>query len=351
MNNEIPIELNCPVPFSEYDTIVLAHGGGGKLTHQLIEHLFKKHFSNPALDLMHDGAMVNTGAGRIAMTTDAYVVSPIFFPGGNIGELAVNGTVNDLAMCGAQPKYLTASFIIEEGMKIAELESVVQSMTCAAKKAGVEIVSGDTKVVPRGKADKLFISTSGVGTIPNGRKIHPGIIQAGDTVILSGTLGDHGMAVMSVREGLEFESEIQSDTCALNGLVEAMYAVSSQINFLRDPTRGGLASSLNETASSAKKGIRIYEQAIPVNDNVRSACEILGFDPLYVANEGKLIAIVGSNDAEKILAAMKNHPHGRNASIIGEVTDDHAGIVILHTAIGGERIVDMISGEQLPRIC
>ncbi len=351
MNDEISMGLNCPLPLDEYETIVLAHGGGGKLTHQLIERLFKKHFTNPALDLMHDGAMMNIDAGRIAMTTDAYVVSPMFFPGGNIGELAVNGTVNDLAMCGAQPKYLTASFIIEEGMKIAELESVVQSMAFAAKNAGVEIVTGDTKVVPRGKADKLFISTSGVGTIPDRRKIHPANIQAGDKVILSGTLGDHGMAVMSVREGLEFESEIQSDTCALNGLVEMMYAVSSQINFLRDPTRGGLASTLNEIASSAKKGIHLIEQAIPVNDNVRSACEILGFDPLYVANEGKLIAIVGSGDAEKILAAMQNHPHGRNASVIGEVTEDHAGLVILHTAIGGERVVDMISGEQLPRIC
>ncbi|MBI2430258.1 MAG: hydrogenase expression/formation protein HypE, partial [Ignavibacteriales bacterium] len=325
--------------------------GGGKLTHQLIERLFRKHFSNPELDLLHDGAMMHIDAGRIALTTDSYVVSPVFFPGGNIGELAVNGTVNDLAMCGAQPKYLTASFIIEEGLKIGELESIVQSMAAAAKNAGVAIVTGDTKVVPRGKADKLFITTSGVGIIPEGRIIHPDKINAGDKIIVSGTIGDHGIAVMSVREGLEFESEIRSDTCALNGLVEAMYTVSSNINFLRDPTRGGVASTLNEIASSAKKGIRLNEQAIPVNNTVRSACEILGFDPLYVANEGKLIAIVAPRDAEIILTAMKNHPLGVNASIIGEVTPDHSGIVILNTAIGGERVVDMISGEQLPRIC
>lgn len=321
------------------------------MTHQLISQLFQKYFSNPELDLLHDGAMMNIDAGRIAITTDAYVVSPIFFPGGNIGELAVNGTVNDLAMCGAQPKYLTASFILEEGLSIAELESVVQSMSAAAKNAGVTIVTGDTKVVPRGKGDKLFLTTSGVGFIPKERNIHPSRIQPGDKIILSGTIADHGMAIMSVREGLEFESEIESDTCALNGLVEAMYRVSPNINFLRDPTRGGVASTLNEIAASAKKGIHIHEQAIRVNSSVRSACEILGFDPLYVANEGKLIAIVSSSDAQKILSAMQAHPNGKHSSIIGEVTADHSGVVILHTAIGGERVVDMISGEQLPRIC
>lgn len=351
MANDISQGLSCPVPMNDYPTIVLAHGGGGKLTHQLIERVFKKHFSNPDLDLMHDGAMVTVDAGRIAMSTDSYVVSPIIFPGGNIGELAVNGTVNDIAMCGAQPKYLSASFIIEEGLSMAELETIVASMALSAKKAGVSIVTGDTKVVPRGKADKVFITTSGVGTIPEGRSIHPSRIKAGDAIIISGTIGDHGMAVMSVREGLEFESEIRSDTCALNGLVEEMYRVSQEIHFLRDPTRGGVASTMNEIAASAQKGIRLFEKSIPANENVRSACEILGFDPLYVANEGKLIAIVSSSEAAKILSAMKNHPAGTESAIIGEVTDDHPSVVVLQTAIGGERVVDMISGEQLPRIC
>ncbi len=351
MTNDISQGLNCPVPMNDYPTIVLAHGGGGKLTHQLIERVFKKHFSNPDLDLMHDGAMVSVDAGRIAMSTDSYVVSPIIFPGGNIGELAVNGTVNDIAMCGARPKYLSASFIIEEGLSMAELETIVASMALSAKKAGVSIVTGDTKVVPRGKADKVFITTSGVGMIPEGRLIHPSRIKAGDTIIISGTIGDHGMAVMSVREGLEFESEIRSDTCALNGLVEEMYRVSPDIHFLRDPTRGGVASTMNEIAASAHKGIRLFEKSIPANENVRSACEILGFDPLYVANEGKLIAIVSSSDAAKVLSAMKKHPAGTESAIIGVVTDDHPSVVVLQTAIGGERVVDMISGEQLPRIC
>jgi len=351
MTNDISQGLNCPLPIDNYATVVLAHGGGGKLTHQLIEQVFKKHFSNPDLDLMHDGAMLTVDKGRIAISTDSYVVSPIIFPGGNIGELAVNGTVNDIAMCGAQPKYLTASFILEEGLRIDELETIVKSMANAAKKAGVLIVTGDTKVVPRGKADKIFITTSGIGMIPEGRNIHPSKINTGDKIIISGTIGDHGMAVMSVREGLEFESEIRSDTCALNGLVEVLYQASSNIHFLRDPTRGGVASTMNEIASSAHKGIRLFEHTIPVNGNVRSACEILGFDPLYVANEGKLIVIVPKLDADKVLLAMQNHMWGRESSIIGEVTMDHTGIVVLQTAIGGERVVDMISGEQLPRIC
>jgi hydrogenase expression/formation protein HypE len=351
MNNDIASELNCPVPMNDYDTVVLAHGGGGTLTHRLIEQVFKRHFSNPELDLMHDGAVLNVEKGRMALSTDSYVVSPIFFPGGTIGELAVNGTVNDLAMCGAQPSHLSASFILEEGLPLSELESVVVSMAVAAERAGVKIVTGDTKVVPRGKADKVFITTAGVGVVPPGREILPSRIRSGDTIIVSGTIGDHGMAIMSVREGLEFESEIQSDSCALNGLVEEMYTVSSKINFLRDPTRGGVASTLNEIARSAHKGIRITEQSVPVKESVRSACEILGFDPLYVANEGKLIAIVAPEDAGKILAAMQRHRYGTDAAIIGTVTNDHPGVVMLRTSIGGDRVVDMISGEQLPRIC
>ncbi|MHB1048556.1 MAG: hydrogenase expression/formation protein HypE [Bacteroidota bacterium] len=351
MNNDITGGPNCPVPINDYDTVVLAHGGGGTLTHRLIEQVFKRHFSNPELDIMHDGAVLDVEKGRMALSTDSYVVSPIFFPGGTIGELAVNGTVNDLAMCGAQPSYLSASFILEEGLPLSELESVVISMAAAAKRAGVKIVTGDTKVVPRGKADKVFITTAGVGVVPHGREIHPSRIQAGDTIIVSGTIGDHGMSIMSVREGLEFESEIQSDSCALNGLVEEMYAVSSKIHFLRDPTRGGAASTLNEIARSAHKGIRIMEQSVPMKESVRSACEILGFDPLYVANEGKLIAIVATEDAGKILAAMQRHRYGADAAIIGTIVTDHPGTVMLRTSIGGDRVVDMISGEQLPRIC
>ncbi|MFA6542630.1 MAG: hydrogenase expression/formation protein HypE [Bacteroidota bacterium] len=351
MNNDITNSLNCPVPKNDYDTIVLAHGGGGTLTHRLIEQIFKRYFSNPELNLMHDGAVLNVEKGRIALSTDSYVVSPIFFPGGTIGELAVNGTVNDLAMCGAQPTYLSASFILEEGLPLSELESIVVAMAAAAERAGVKIVTGDTKVVPRGKADKVFITTAGVGVVPPGREILPSRIRSGDTVMISGTIADHGMAIMSVREGLEFESEIQTDSCALNGLVEEMYAVSSNINFLRDPTRGGVASTLNEIAQSAHKGIRIIEQSVPVRESVRSACEILGFDPLYVANEGKLIAIVAPEDAEKILAVMRRHQYGTDAAIIGTVVEDHPGVVMLRTTIGGDRVVDMISGEQLPRIC
>jgi hydrogenase expression/formation protein HypE len=351
MNNDITNGLNCPVPKNDYDTIVLAHGGGGTLTHQLIDRMFKRYFSNPELDLLHDGAVLQVEKGSIAMSTDSYVVSPVIFPGGTIGGLAVNGTVNDIAMCGAVPKYLTASFILEEGLALTELETIVISMAAAATAAGVTIVTGDTKVVPRGKGDKVFITTSGIGVIPSGRSINYSSIHAGDAIIISGTIADHGMAIMSVREGLEFESEIRSDTAPLTGLVETIYAVSSKIKFLRDPTRGGVASTLNEIAKSSQKGLRIVEQSIPVKENVRSACEILGFDPLYVANEGKLIAIVDSADAEKVVAAMKRHPHGNDAAIIGSVTGEHPGVVVLQTSIGGERVVDMISGEQLPRIC
>lgn len=351
MNNDITTGLNCPVPKSDYDTIVLAHGGGGKLTHNLIENLFQKHFSNPDLDPLHDGAMITVEHGRIAFSTDSYVVSPIVFPGGTIGDLAVNGTVNDLAMCGARPQYLSASFILEEGLTMNELESIVISMAGAARKAGVHIITGDTKVVPRGKGDKMFITTAGIGSIPPERDIRISNIAVGDVIMISGTIADHGMAVMSVREGLEFDAAISSDTCPLGGLVDAMYGASRDIHFLRDPTRGGVASTLNEIAMTAHVGIRIREQHIPVRDNVRSICELLGFDPLYVANEGKLIAVVAKDEAEKVLQAMKDHPYGYQSSVIGEIVERHPGVVVLQTAIGGERVVDMISGEQLPRIC
>ncbi len=280
-----------------------------------------------------------------------YVINPIFFPGGDIGKLAVNGTVNDLSMCGARPLYLSSAFIIEEGFPMEELWRVVLSMEAAAKTAGVQLVTGDTKVVDRGKGDKIFINTSGIGIIPDGVNINPRRVKLGDKIILSGTIADHGIAIMSVREGLEFETQIESDCAPLNGLVATMFEASQEIHVLRDPTRGGVASVLNEIAESADIGITIFEDLIPVSDEVKGACEILGFDPLYVANEGKLLAFVFPKVADKVLAAMRTHPFGKNAVIIGEVGHDHKGMVIMKTQIGGSRVVDMLSGEQLPRIC
>ncbi|MBW7887183.1 MAG: hydrogenase expression/formation protein HypE [Bacteroidetes bacterium] len=351
MNKKDSNSNQCALQSDQYDTITLAHGGGGKLTHQLIENVFQKHFSNQLLNMLHDGAIIQSQYERLAFSTDSYVVHPLKFPGGDIGSLAVNGTLNDLAMCGAKPVALSASFIIEEGMSLDELEEYVRSMKKSADADSVQIVTGDTKVVPRGKADRLFITTTGIGGIPKERNISPENIALGDAVILSGTIGDHGMAIMSVREGLEFELEISSDTASLCSLVETMFSVSQAIHVLRDPTRGGVASTLNELAESSQKGILIYECNIPVQSVTRAACEIFGFDPLYVANEGKLIAVVKSSEAEKILSAMKNHPLGKNAQIIGEVVDRHCKRVVMKTTIGGERVVDMISGEQLPRIC
>jgi hydrogenase expression/formation protein HypE len=353
--NDNKIDLNsgfaCPLPLTEYRNILLAHGGGGKLTHQLINEVFLSQFKNDLLSQLHDGAVFSIGNERCAFSTDSYVINPIFFPGGDIGSLAVNGTVNDLAMCGAKPLYLSNSFIIEEGLPVEDLWRVVLSMKNAADTAGVQLVTGDTKVVDRGKGDKLFINTSGIGVIPKGVQINPKRAQPGDKIILSGSIAEHGIAIMSVREGLEFETQIQSDCAPLNGLVDMMLSASKKIHVLRDPTRGGVASVLNEIAESAGVGISISEDIIPVSEQVRGACEILGFDPLYVANEGKLIAIVSADAAENILEAMHNHPLGENALIIGEVVADFRGMVIMKTRIGGRRVVDMLSGEQLPRIC
>jgi hydrogenase expression/formation protein HypE len=343
--------FSCPLPISEYKNILLAHGGGGKLSHQLIKNLFASQFHNELLDPLHDGAMFSLGGTRIAFSTDSYVINPIFFPGGNIGTLAVNGTVNDLSMCGAHPLYLSSAFIIEEGLPMDELWRVVLSMETAANAAGVQLVTGDTKVVDRGKGDKIFINTSGIGIIPDGVDISPLRAKAGDKIIISGTIADHGIAIMSVREGLEFETQIESDCAPLNSLVETMLDCSHEIHVLRDPTRGGVASVLNEMAESAHVGITITENCIPVSEEVRGACEILGFDPLYVANEGKLLAFVAPTAADRVLAAMRSHPLGTNAVIIGEVVADHPGTVIMKTRIGGSRVVDMLSGEQLPRIC
>ena len=341
----------CPVPISDYREIVLGHGSGGKLSQRLIQNVVLPHFRNDLLDPLHDGAIFALGGARVAFSVDSYVVSPIFFPGGDIGRLAVHGTVNDLAMCGARPLYLSAAFILEEGLAMEEFRRIVRSMREAAEAAGVAFVTGDTKVVDRGKADKIFISTSGVGLVPDGVNIGPARARAGDKILISGTIAVHGIAIMSVREGLEFETEIASDTAPLNGLVAAMLAVCPDIHVLRDPTRGGVTSALSEIAQSADVGIVLDEARIPIDEEVKGACEILGLDPLYVANEGKLIAIVPPEGAEAVLAAMRVHPLGVQAAIIGEVTADHPGFVLMKTRVGGTRVVDMLSGEQLPRIC
>ncbi len=332
------------------ETILLAHGSGSRLSHELIEKNFLPSLANPLLAKLDDSAVLDFN-GRLAFTTDSYVVSPIFFPGGDIGRLAVCGTINDLAMSGATPLYLSLSFIIEEGLTLSKLAKVVRSIKAAAEEAGVKIITGDTKVVNRESADKLFINTSGIGIVPEGIDISGANAKVGDKIILSGAIGDHGIAVMSQREGLKFSVPVRSDCAPLSKLVSQMLEASSQIHCMRDPTRGGLATTLNELASQSKVGIRIEEGKIPAHDGVRAACELLGFDPLYVANEGKLIAMVAPSDAEKVLAIMKRNRYGTEASIIGEVTDEHKGKVIMRTRLGTSRIVDMLIGELLPRIC
>jgi hydrogenase expression/formation protein HypE len=332
------------------DRILLAHGSGGKLAHELVEKSFVKALANPLLAKLDDSAVIDF-SGRLAFTTDSYVVSPIFFPGGDIGKLAVCGTVNDLAMSGARPLYLSLSFIIEEGLPQTELSQVISSVQKAAEEAGVEIVTGDTKVVHRGSADKLFINTAGVGIIPEGVNISGSNARAGDRVILSGTIGDHGIAVISRREELSFSTRLESDCAPLGGLVAEMLNASPNIHCLRDPTRGGLATSLNELAKQSKVSIRIEEEKVPVREEVLAACEMLGFDPLYVANEGKLVAIVPPEDANKVLKAMRKNRYGKDSAIIGEVGAEKPGWVVMKTVLGASRIVDMLVGDLLPRIC
>ena len=332
------------------DKILLAHGSGGKLAHELVEKGFLRAFDNPFLAKLDDSAVIDL-RGRLAFTTDSYVVSPIFFPGGDIGKLAVCGTVNDLAMSGAQPLYLSLAFIIEEGFSQSELSQIVASVQKAAQEAGVKIVAGDTKVVHRGSADKLFVNTAGVGVIPEGVDISGGNARPGDKVILSGTIGDHGIAVLSQREGLSFSTQLESDCAPLGSLVAEMLTASPNIHCLRDPTRGGLATTLNELAKQSKVGIRIEEERIPVREEVLGACEMLGFDPLYIANEGKLVAIVPATDADKVLQAMRGNNYGTGAVIIGEVRAEHPGRVVMKTCLGASRIVDMLVGDILPRIC
>jgi hydrogenase expression/formation protein HypE len=344
-------QLSCPIPKSEYDKVLIAHGGGGTLTHQLISKIFLNQFGNEYLNQLHDGAIFEINGSKFAFTTDSYVVKPIFFPGGNIGELAINGTVNDLAVCGAKPLFISTGFIIEEGFEIEELWKIVLSMKEAADKAGVMIVTGDTKVVEKGKGDKIFIITSGIGLVYDGVDISPQNAKVGDVIILNGRIAEHGIAIMSAREGLEFETKVESDTAPLNGLVEEILKASKKISVMRDPTRGGLASALNEIASSANVKIEIYEKEIPIADEVLGACEILGLDPLYIANEGKILVFVEEDDAEKVLEAMRKNPYGKYSKIIGTVTEEGSPLVTMKTLIGSTRIVDMISGEQLPRIC
>jgi hydrogenase expression/formation protein HypE len=341
----------CPLPITNYKEIVLAHGGGGKLSRQLIDKILLPQFRNELLEPLHDGAIFSVADQRLAFTTDSFVVSPIFFPGGDIGSLSIHGTINDLAMCGARPLYLSASFILEEGLPMEDFWRIVQSMHAAADAAGVKLVTGDTKVVDRGKADKIFINTSGVGVVPDGVNIDPTRAQVGDTIIISGAIAVHGIAIMSVREGLEFETEIASDTAPLHELVDAMIAAKIDIHVLRDPTRGGVTSALTEIAQMAKVGMLLDEASIPIREEVKGACEILGLDPLYVANEGKLLAIVTKEDVDVALRALRSHPVGKGANVIGEVVDEHPGFIMMKTRVGGTRVVDMLSGEQLPRIC
>ena len=346
----ISFTLACPMPVNQHKTIVLGHGSGGRLTAQLVRDLFLPAFDNPALRKLDDQAVLAVAPGRIALTTDSYVVTPLFFPGGDIGHLAVNGTVNDLAMSGARPLYLTAAFIIEEGLPLEDLRRVTQSMSEAAAEASVAVVTGDTKVVNRGCVDKLFITTAGVGLVPDGISISASNARTGDVVIVSGPIGDHGITIWSTREGIDFGGSLKSDTAPLHSLVEAMIG-AGDVHVLRDPTRGGLGTSLCEIAASSSMGIELDANEVPVREEVKAACEILGMDQLFVANEGRLVAMVSESSAERVLRAMRRLPQGRDACRIGRVVAEHAGMVLVKTEVGGSRILDVPFAEQLPRIC
>jgi hydrogenase expression/formation protein HypE len=345
---------SCPAPFAGYDRVLLGHGSGGRLTADLIERLFVPVFRNAVLDRLEDQAtceLDGLACGRLAITTDSFVVRPIFFPGGDIGRLAIHGTINDLAVGGALPKFITAAFVLEEGLPLEDLRRVAQSMREACDEAGVVLVAADTKVVDRGKGDQIFITTTGVGLVPGDRHLSAHAARAGDKIIVSGTIGDHGMAIMSVREGLEFETALESDTASLAALTEVMLQACPSIRAMRDPTRGGLSSALNEIARASSVGMELREQAVPVRSEVRGACELLGLDPLYVANEGKLVAIVPAGEADALVRVMQATPLGREAAVIGDVVATHPGTVVMRSQIGGTRIVPLLAGEQLPRIC
>jgi len=345
------IPLVCPAPLTTRDTVLLGHGSGGKLSAELLRDVFLPAFANPVLDRLEDQAAISVGGARLAFTTDSFVVKPLFFRGGDIGSLAVHGTVNDLAVGGARPLYLSAAFILEEGFAMEALRRIVESMAQAARAAGVQIVTGDTKVVERGSGGGVYITTTGIGLMREGLSLSAAGARPGDAVILSGSIGEHGIAILAEREGLQLETEVRSDSAALHTLVDAMLEASLEVRAMRDPTRGGLASTLNEIAAQSGVGIEIDERAVRVCDEVRGACELLGLDPLYVANEGKLAAVVAPEAAEAIVEAMGRHRLGRDAAIIGTVTGAHPGMVTMRTAFGTTRIVDMLAGDQLPRIC
>jgi hydrogenase expression/formation protein HypE len=352
--HDMPIQAEgwvCPLPLRDYPTIVLGHGGGGKLSADLVEHIFKPLFANPILDELGDQAILDLNGTRLAFTTDTFTVSPLFFPGGDIGSLAVHGTVNDIAVSGATPLYISAGYILEEGLPIDMLGQIAASMAEAARAAGVQVVTGDTKVVEKGHGDGVYINTTGIGLLPPGVDIAARNAQPGDLVLVSGPIGEHGIAILSVREGLTFETALESDSAPLHDLVAAMLAASADIHCLRDPTRGGLAASLNEFARASRVGIEVDEPSVPIPPAVRAACEMLGLDPYYVANEGKLIAVAPPDAAEALLAAMQAHPKGQGAAIIGRVVAEHPGVVTSRSGLGGSRVVDTLVGEQLPRIC
>jgi len=341
----------CPLPLTNHETVQLAHGSGGRMSAELVAKFFQPRFSNPYLDRLEDQAVLPRPAGRLAFSTDTFVVDPLFFPGGSIGDLAVNGTVNDVCMSGATPLYLSVGFVLEEGLPLATLHRILLDMEKAAGQAGVTVVTGDTKVVPRGSCDKIFINTSGIGVIPEGLALSAASLEVGDQIIISGTVADHGMAVMTCRQGLSFHAGITSDTAPLSSLISEMLRATGAIRTLRDPTRGGLAATLNEFAGTSGKGLEVVRELIPLRPEVAAACEILGIDPLNVANEGKLVAVVAADAAAGLLAAMRHHPLGREAVVIGEVVASHPGLVAVKNAMGILQILEMPLGEQLPRIC
>ena len=343
--------FSCPLPLPACARILLGHGSGGKLSADLLQDVFLPALGNPVLNRLEDQAIVSLNGTRLAITTDSFVVKPLFFRGGDIGSLAVHGTVNDLAMGGAEPLWLSAAFILEEGLPIDTLRRVVASMHQAAAKAGVPIVTGDTKVVEKGSADGLFINTTGIGRVRDGIAVSASQAQPGDAILVSGFLGDHGIAILAEREGLQFETQVQSDSAALHTLVAALLEATQDVRCLRDPTRGGLSSTLNEIAVASNVGMELNETSIPVREEVRGACEMLGLDPMYVANEGKLVAIVRAQASQQALQALKSHPLGKDAAIIGQVTSEHPRMVVMRTPLGTTRIVDMLAGDQLPRIC
>jgi hydrogenase expression/formation protein HypE len=343
--------LSCPVPIPAHERILLGHGSGGKLSADLLQQIFLPALGNPVLNRLDDQAVVTLNGIRLAVTTDSFVVKPLFFRGGNIGSLAVHGTINDLAMGGAEPMWLSAAFILEEGLPLETLKRVVDSMHEAAAKAGVQIITGDTKVVEKGSADGLFINTTGIGRVRDGVSLSANNANPGDIILVSGFLGDHGMAILAEREGLQFETQVNSDSAPLHELVAQMLAATREIHCLRDPTRGGLSSTLNEIADSSGVGMELEETTIPVREEVRGACEMLGLDPLYVANEGKLVAVAAPSAAQGVLQVLRNHALGKDAAIIGCVTAEHPRMVVLRTPLGTTRIVDMLAGDQLPRIC